>query len=192
MSVFILAPKNSGLKKYNKIAFSNLKNVDSSKIITARGEDIPLLVQQYLLNGKNAIGLTGEDLFQEFSVSKKGKKITILKTIEWKDSSAMFNKPALCLLGSNKVKLNDLPKDLTIYISSKYKNIANKYLSKFENNGFNFNKIYITGCVETNIVQGLADLVIDIVYTGRSIKESNLQILEKIIESDFVIIGDTK
>jgi len=189
VSVFILAPKNSGLKKYKKIALSNMKNVDSSKIITARGEDIPLLLQQYLSKGRKAIGLTGEDLFLDFSVSKKGKKINILKTIEWKDSLAMFSKPTLCLLGSNKVNLINLPKDLTIYISSKYKNIANKYLKKFEKNGFRFNKIYITGCVETNIVQGLADLVIDIVYTGGSIKESNLQILEKIMESNFVIIG---
>ena len=124
-----------------------MENIDSSKIITARGEDIPLLVQQYLSKGKKAIGLTGEDLFLDFSVSKKEKKINILKTIEWKDSSAMFSKPALCLLGSNKVTLNNLPKDLTIYISSKYKNIANKYLSKFEKTGFRFDKIYITGCV---------------------------------------------
>ncbi len=192
MIVFILSPKNSGLKKYKEIAFSNLDNVEASRIVIARGEDIPFLVKQYLKKGKNAIGLTGEDLFLDFSVSNEGNGVKVLRKIEWQDESAMFGKPALCLLGSKGTKLNKLPNGATVYISSKYKNIASKYLEKFEEQGVKFNKIYINGCVETNIVEGLADLVIDIVYTGRSIKESNLKILEKITESDFVIIGDSK
>jgi ATP phosphoribosyltransferase len=194
VSVFILTPKNSGLKKYKEIAFSNLENVEASGIIQARGEDIPFLVREYLNKGKKAIGLTGEDLLLDFSLSESEERngLKVLKTIEWKDSSAMFSKPALCLLGSKGTKLSGLPKDLTVYISSKYRNIANRYLSRFEKQGFRFSKIYLGGCAETNIVQGLADLVIDIVYTGRSVRESNLQILEKITESNFVIIGCTK
>ena len=192
MIVFILSPKNSGLKKYKEIAFSNLDNVEASRIVIARGEDIPFLLKQYMKKGKKAIGLTGEDLFLDFSFSDEGNGVRVLRKIDWKDESAMFGKPALCLLGSKRTSLEKLPEEATVYISSKYRNIANKYLSKFEKQGLKFNKIYINGCVETSIVEGLADLVIDIVYTGRSIKESKLKILEKITESDFVIIGGSK
>ncbi len=46
MVAFIVAPKNSGLKKYRIIALSQLQNVDAQKIIEARGEDVPFWVNK--------------------------------------------------------------------------------------------------------------------------------------------------
>jgi len=55
--------------------------------------------------------------------------------------------------------------------------------------GFVFQKLYVNGSVETMCSEGLADLAIDIVYTGGSVEMYNLDVLDQIIKSDFLIIG---
>ena len=99
----------------------------------------------------------------------------------------MFQKPALCLIGpkENLSKKNNP----TICISKKYKNIADNYL---KSKGINYKPIYVTGCVELTCSEGIADLIIDIVYTGSSLQKFNLKILDKIMQSDFLIIGASK
>lgn len=49
--------------------------------------------------------------------------------------------------------------------------------------------MYTKGMSEMLFSEGLSDLVIDIVYTGRSIQEAGLSVYEKIFSSDFVILG---
>lgn len=188
MSAFILTPKNSGLEKYKEIAFSYLKNTESSRIIKVRGEDIPFLVKQYYEKGKKAIGLTGEDLYKEYIINDDSKNLKILKKISWNDQKTLFGKPALCLLGPKNKNLEELGKKFTIYIAAKYRNTANKYLESLESKGYKFKKVYINGCVEAIFSEGLADLIIDIVYTGKTMQESGLKVYEKIQQSDFLII----
>ena len=101
----------------------------------------------------------------------------------------MFGKPVLCLLGPKDKKLEDLSKKLKVCINSKYKNLAKKYLNLLENKGYKFTKIYLSGSTEAAYRNGLSDLVIDIVYTGASMKNANLEVYDKLFESDFVVIG---
>ena len=132
--------------------------------------------------------MTGYDLLKEYQLKKYNSKIKILKRIIWKDKKALFGKPVLCLLGPKNKSLEDFPKKLRICINSKYKNISKKYLNLLEEKGFSFKKLYISGSTET-VYNGISDLVIDIVYTGNSMKNANLKIYDKIMESDFVVIG---
>jgi histidinol-phosphate aminotransferase len=185
----VIVPKNSGLREYRNIALSCLETKDA-KVIEARGEDIPFLVSQLQEKGKKAIGLTGQDLYKEFCLRNKDSKIRVLRNIKWDDKNAMFGKPVLCLIGPKGRKIQDLRKNLTVFISAKYKGIAKKYLNFLEQKGFNFKKRYINGCVETSCSEGIADLIIDIVYTGSSLIKYDLDIYDKIIESDFVIISN--
>ena len=92
-----------------------------------------------------------------------------MKKIEWDDPAALYRKPVLCLLGPKGKTIAQLPKELSVCISSKYKNTAEKYLEKLETAGFRFRKIYVTGCVETGYAEGIADIAIDIVYSGSSV-----------------------
>ncbi|MDO8633824.1 MAG: histidinol-phosphate transaminase, partial [archaeon] len=192
MIAFILAPKNSGLEKYSKTAFSLLKNADPKKTVKARGEDIPFLLKQYFEKGKKAVGITGEDLYSEFCLKEAGGKVGILEKVEWKDPKAFFGKPVLCLLGPKNKKLEELPKNLVVYISSKYKKIAENYLLGFERKGFEVKKVFVNGCVEASFSEGLADLAIDIVYSGRSMEENGLCVYGKIFESNLVILGKVR
>lgn len=187
MVVFIVVPKNSGLREYREIALSEL-DVNTSRILEVRGEDVPFWVKLYLDKGKKAIGLTGEDLYKEYSLATKNN-ICILKKIEWKDTKTLFGKPSLCLLGPKNKKLEKKEK-LAIFIAAKYKNIAEEYLKQLENKGYSFEKSYINGCVETGCSEGMADLIIDIVYSGSSIEKYGLKVYDKIMKSDFLIIGE--
>ena len=127
-------------------------------------------------------------MFKEYELSAYKTKLKVLKTIPWDDDKAMFGKPVLCLLVQRQ-KLENLPKRLKVSINSKYSNLAKKYLNNLEDKGYKFSKIYLSGSTESAYCNGISDLVVDIVYTGSSIKNANLEVYDKIFESDFVIIG---
>lgn len=189
MIVFIVVPNNKSLANYVDITLRYLGNPPKDRVVVSRGEDIPFIIEELSQNGKKAIGLTGRDLFKEYELSNYSTKLLVLKTIDWNDKNAMFGKPVLCILGPKGKKLEDLPKNLRVSINSKYKNLAKKYLNILEDKGYRFAKIYLSGSTESAYCNGISDLVIDIVYTGSSIKNANLEVYDKIFESDFVIVG---
>ena len=185
----IVVPNNKSLANYAGISLNYLGNTSKDGIIESRGEDIPFIVEELSQNGKKVIGLTGKDLLKEYELSKYNPKLVVLKTITWFDKNAIFGKPVLCLLGPKNKKFEELPKKLKVCINSKYKNLAKKYLNLLESRGYSFIKIYLSGSTEAAYSNGLSDLVIDIVYTGASMKNANLEVYDKIFESDFVVIG---
>ncbi len=189
MIVFIVVPNNKSLANYVDITLQYLGNPSKDKLVVSRGEDVPFIIEELSQNGKRIIGLTGRDLFKEYELSKYNTNLVVLKTINWDDQNAMFGKPVLCLLGPKGKKLEDLPKNLRVSINSKYKNLAKKYLNILEDKGYRFAKIYLSGSTESAYCNGISDLVIDIVYTGSSMKNANLEVYDKIFESDFVILG---
>ena len=189
MIVFIVVPNNKSLVSYREATLSYLGNPPKERIIESRGEDIPFIVEELSQNGKTVFGLTGSDLLKEYQLSKYESKLSVIKTFVWLDEKAKFGKPTLCLLGTKEKNFEQLPKNLKVCINSKYKNIAKRYLNVLESKGYKFVKIYLSGSTEAAYCNGLSDLVIDIVYTGASIKESDLEVYDKIFESDFLVIG---
>ena len=189
MIVFIVVPNNKSLACYIEITLKYLGNPSKDRIVISRGEDIPFIIEEISQNGKKIVGLTGRDLLKEYELSNYNNNLIVLKTIKWYDKKAIFGKPTLCLLGPKGKKLEDLPKNLRVCINSKYKNLAKKYLNILEDKDYKFAKIYLSGSTESAYCNGLSDLIIDIVYTGNSMKNANLEVYDKIFESDFVIIG---
>lgn len=185
--VFII-PKNTGLKECK----SEIKKYANSKtkVIEVRGEDIPLIVSRLIKRGEKVIGITGEDLLKEFLLESRDTEIKILKRILWKDKNFIFEKPTLCLLGPKNKKLEDLKKNLKICINSKYKELAKKYCMNYlENKGYRFEKIYASGATEEFFCNGVVNLVIDIVCSGKSAEEAGLEVYDKLFSSDIIIIG---
>ena len=189
MIAFIVVPNNKSLAGYRDVALGCFNNLPNKRIVESRGEDIPFIVEELSQNGKKVFGLTGSDLLREYNLSKYNSRLIVIKTISWMDKKAKFGKPALCLLGPKNKSLDELSKNLKVCINSKYKNLAKKYLNVLESEGYSFVKIYLSGSTEAAYCNGLSDLVIDIVYTGASIKKADLDVYDKIFESDFVVIG---
>ncbi|MBU2503722.1 MAG: phosphoribosyl-ATP diphosphatase [Nanoarchaeota archaeon] len=162
--------------------------VKDNKLRVMRGEDIPCFVDLMSKQGKRVAGITGEDLFKEYTLDNNSS-LKILKRFKWEDSSALFGKPVLCLLGPKGKNMDDLSKSLKVSINKKYVSLAKSFLRRLENKGFNFEKIYFSGSTEDVFSQGISDLVIDIVYSGKSAEVAGLKVYDKIFESDIVLIG---
>ncbi len=187
---YIIIPKNTGLKKCRELAIS-IKG-PSSIIEEVRGEDVPLFTEKLILEGKTAIGITGEDLFKEFTLKVRNSKLSIIKREPW-NSDSLFSKPVLCLLGPKNKKMEEMPRKIKICINTKYKELAKKYCTNLlENKGYLIDKTYAYGATEEFFSKGLADMVIDIVVTGKSADVAGLTIYDELFESDIVLIGKNK
>lgn len=94
-------PKNSGLNEYvnnllREVGVSDageFDRVDQSKgileIISARGEDVPQRVDDCILRGDVAYGLTGDDLFDEYMLGAGNSPLGVLNTYDWFDPVVM-------------------------------------------------------------------------------------------------------
>jgi ATP phosphoribosyltransferase len=184
--VFTVVPKNSGLKRCKDI-LADFRA--TGEILEVRGEDVPFWVEELLKKGKDTIGVTGQDLYTEYCLRNNATRTKVLKFIDWDDEAALFRKPTLCLLGPKDKSLKTIPKNQRVCISDKYKLLAERYLSSLENNGFTFERFYVKGSVESSLLIGIADLAIDIVYTGRSMNELGLNVYDKLFYSNIVLVG---
>lgn len=180
--IFII-PKNSGLEICKSLALE--KVLDKSKMQEVRGEDVPYLVEKLLEAGKKVYGITGEDLYREFILSYNNPKVGIIERIPWKD---LANKPSLCLLGQRGKKIDDIKGNVRIAINRKYKKLADEFIQKKKFPG-KVERLYFSGATESIFMSKIVDLVIDIVYSGKSAREAGLEVYEKIFSSDIVILG---
>ncbi|MFA5763565.1 MAG: hypothetical protein WC915_02025 [archaeon] len=176
-NTLLVLPKNSGLEKYR----AQLEKLPNKKVIV-RAEDVAFFIELMKEQGKDCIGLTGEDLFCEYKLNNTNTNVKIIQKVLWKDSTAMFGKPALCLLG----KKGKLLASSTIAINKKYASLAEQY---FLQNTMPKNKIYFSGSTETAVEINIADFVMDIVYSGKSAKQAGLNVFDKLIESDVVVLA---
>ena len=136
----LYVPKNSGLNEY---VSSLLREVGVSEeggferagggrgkleIMSARGEDVPQRVDDCLLRGESAYGLTGDDLFDEYILGANDSPLGVMNTYDWFDPQAQFNRPALCLLNP----LGEIPDSATVSIAvnKKYERTSREYLGQ--------------------------------------------------------------
>ena len=86
-----------------------------------------------------------------------------------------FGACRLCLAG----KENGLNKPVskTLIVATKYINTAKKL---FQEREINVELIKLNGSVELGPIVGLSDIILDIVESGKTLKENNLHILEEI------------
>jgi len=186
--IVVIKPSNKGLKEYAEKALSFFDSYRNKEIIVARGEDIPFIVEKLAKQKIKVFGIVGEDLFKEYTLDKESSVLFIVKKIEWNDKRALLGKPVLCLLGPSGKNIDSMLQKIKVCINAKYKNISNNYLKTLEAKGFILEKVYVNGQTE-NFIGKIADLAIDIVYSGSTIKELGISIYDKIFSSDFIIIG---
>jgi len=180
----VIIPKNSRLECCRQIG-QEIADKNDSKLIELRGEDIPFFCNELINQGKNAIGIIPEDLFEEFRIGNPRNNLSIFKRVIWNEG--IFGKPTLCLLGPESKNLEK--GDYKVVIDSKYKKISKCYLNRLEKQGYSFQKIYVRGSCEEMFLNGMCDLIIDIVLTGNSAKKAGLAVYDKIFSSDIALIG---
>ena len=180
----LYVPKNTGLNEYvNNLLrvvgvkdngeFERTGQADGRlEILSARGEDVPQRVDDCILRGDVAYGLTGDDLFDEYMLGAHHSPLGVLNTYDWFDPDAQFNRPALCLL-NRPGKLPDSALTVSIAVNKKYERTSRRYLlEKFGSGDVQFNVVPYAGDTENTVSEGTHDWCVEVVYRGEKSAES--------------------
>ena len=141
------------------------------EILCVRNGDIP----KYIEFGAADYGIVGENILHEH---EQDADVTIAKKLGFGSCRVVIAVPN----GSSIRRVSDLQGER---IATSYPNTLKKFLMKHR---IDASIIEIQGKVEVTPRLGLADAICEIVQTGRTLEENNLIEIEKILNSQAVLI----
>ena len=124
----------------------------------------PSDVAIYVARGAADVGVVGKDILLEYSPD----------VYEMVDLG--FGKCRMCVAGIKGVVPNP---DRTLRIATKFVNIAKQY---YASQSREIEVIKLNGSIELAPILGLSDVIVDIVETGTTLKENNLEVKEEIVD----------
>ncbi len=123
----------------------------------------PSDVAIYVERGAADIGVAGKDILMEYEP----------EVYELLDLCTGICRMAVA---GKKDFQNDSRK--TLRVATKFSNIASKY---YQSIGREIDIIPLNGSIELAPILGLSDVIVDIVETGKTLKENGLEVLEEIV-----------
>jgi len=186
-SPIVLIPKNRGLS--GQLARFRDRLVPESGVqLAVRGEDVPFLANEIARSGRAVVAMTGDDLLDEWLLEGNALDARLVRRrIAWFDPSAIYGAPALCLAGTSPEVLLQ-PQCVRVAVCSRYRRLVERQLLAMSDTGIRFEVVPIAGAVEACVGSGVADLIADIVVSGRTIAEAGLRVLRVISTSDVAIL----
>lgn len=139
------------------------------EILYVRNSDIP----QYVKYGVADYGIVGKNTLIE-----KKSRLKIVKKLGFGKCKLII----AILENSNIKNINDLNEER---IATSYTNTLKEYLKEKR---INASVVRINGSVEICPSLNLSDAICDITQTGRTLKENNLKIIGKIMNSEAVLV----
>lgn len=121
-------------------------------LIVVKSQDVPLYVE----NAYADIGIVGKDVIDEF------------QDVFYELTDLKIGECQLCIAGMDDFILDDKN---YLTIATKYPKQAQAYLEEKNLEG---KVIKLNGSVELGPILGISDCILDIVETGRTLKENNL------------------
>tara|TARA_B100000029_G_C17583824_1_gene960506 strand:- start:1896 stop:2519 length:624 start_codon:yes stop_codon:yes gene_type:complete len=153
--------KNSGIEcKENPLISRKLifnTSVPYIDVIVVRASDVPT----YIESGKVDMGIVGRDTLLE-NKNDNHYRLLDLKIAKCK----------LVVAGKKGKKLKN-----NLKVATKYPNITKKF---FHNKGIQCSVLKLYGSIELAAVLDMADVVVDLVETGKTLKENGLSQIEEI------------
>jgi ATP phosphoribosyltransferase len=136
------------------------------RLVTMRPSDVPTYVEA----GAADLGITGKDVLLEQR-----------DRIVYEVLDLRYGACRMVLAGrSGEERLSEAEKRLgAMRIATKYPRIAERY---FEDTGRHAEVIEVKGSVELAPRVGLADGIVDLVDTGRTLEENELEVREEIVQ----------
>ena len=144
------------------------------ELVTMRPSDVPTYVEA----GAADVGITGKDV-----LSEQGDRVTYeLLDLRYGDCR-------MVLAGrKGEERLAEVERRLgAMRIATKYPRIAERY---FEDAGRSAEVIEVKGSVELAPLVGLADGIVDLVDTGRTLAENDLEIRQEIFVSTARLVAN--
>ncbi len=135
-------------------------------VVTVRPSDVPTYVE----SGAADVGITGKDVLLEQSDRPVYELLDL-----------GYGRCRMVLAGRvGSDRLGEAAQSLgTMRIATKYPRIAERY---FESTGRQIEVIEVKGSVELAPLVGLGDGIVDLVATGRTLAENELEVREEIVE----------
>ena len=133
------------------------------KFFLAKASDVPTYVEY----GAADIGIVGKD-----TILEENRKLFEVVDLG-------FGKCKMCVCGPESAK-DLLKRNDLIRVASKYPNIAKDYFYNTRHQTVEI--IKLNGSVELAPIVGLSEVIVDIVETGSTLKENNLEVLEEICD----------
>jgi ATP phosphoribosyltransferase len=212
-TTMLLVPKNRGLVAQVTRAVEQL-TIDDLAQCRVRGEDIPYLANEFARRGRRVVAITGDDLVDEWLAAGNAFDERVERSrVRWEDPAALYGAPALCLIGGSPFDFAQGDKGATqgdrgpaqrdkgvalgngvrtppirVAVCARYRCLAERFLQGCAADGNVYELVSIQGSLETMLLHGIADLVIDIVVTGKTIAESGLRVLRVISTSDLAVL----
>ena len=131
------------------------------KMFLSKASDVPTYVDY----GAADIGVVGKD-----TILEEGRKLYEVMDLG-------FGKCTMCVCGPESAR-ELLQHQQLIRVASKYPNIAKDYFNNIKHQTVEVIKLH--GSVELAPIVGLAEVIVDIVETGTTLKENGLMVLEEI------------
>lgn len=162
------------LELFEKIGITcnEMKDKDSRKLIfvnepmklrffLAKGPDVPTYVEY----GAADIGVVGRD-----TILEEGRKVHEVLDLG-------YGKCRMCVCGTEDAKPLLKHHEL-IRVATKYPNITKDYFYNTKHQTVEI--IKLNGSIELAPIVGLAEVIVDIVETGSTLKENGLEVLEEV------------
>lgn len=145
-------------KKSRKLIFKD--TTGRINMIFVKSGDVPIYVEK----GAADIGIVGKDIILE-------EEADIYEVLD-----LGFGKCKICVCGYTDYEFKPNKK---LAVASKYTVTATNYFNKI---GIQTEIIKLNGSVELAPIIGLADVIVDIVETGATLKENNLGVIREICD----------
>lgn len=150
-------PCSSILENSRKLIF---ENKDAGvRYFWAKPSDVAIYVER----GAADIGVAGKDILLEYEP----------EIYELLDLN--MGKCRMCVAAKKDFK-DDL--NYTLKVATKFSNIARNYYASV---GRDIDIIHLNGSIEIAPILGLSDVIVDIVETGTTLKENDLEVIETIV-----------
>ena len=134
----------------------------------AKPTDVPVYVER----GAADIGVAGKDILLEYEPN----------VYELGDLG--MGKCRMCVAGKREFRDN---MNCTLRVATKFPNIAKNYYASISRE---IDIINLHGSIELAPIVGLSDVIVDIVETGSTLKENNLQVLETVVPISAQLIAN--
>lgn len=139
------------IKKSRKLIFDT--NHEHIKLVVIRATDVPTYVDY----GAADLGVSGKDVLMEYNSNNLCEPLDL--------------NIATCRLMTAAIKGYELPQG-RLKVATKFTNVAKQY---FAEQGRQVDIIKLYGGMELAPIMGLADLIVDIVDTGNTLKANGLE-----------------
>ncbi|MBO4265319.1 MAG: ATP phosphoribosyltransferase [Clostridia bacterium] len=145
------------LDKSRKLIFENPEN--KVRYFWVKPSDVPIYVER----GAADIGVAGKDILLEYEPD-------VFELCDMKMGKCRM------AVAAPKNFCDDLSK--TLRVATKFSNIAKNY---YRSKGRDIDIIHLNGSIELAPILGLSDVIVDIVETGTTLKENDLEVFDTVV-----------